>query len=125
HWTYQVIGARYKDITREECPDKFNKEDRTGFLKGIAYFSWERASRLFLVRRARPFDFHILSYSHVHEGWGSLGRMVKDFEYNSADYVKNKGYSCLTRDAVQRTLPLQDDIEYLDYEAAMAMPIYR
>jgi SAM-dependent methyltransferase len=123
YWTYDILRAFYKDITREECPRKFKRDD-TGFLRGIAYFSWEKASRLFLVRRAVPFDFHILSYSHVHDGWGSLGRMVEEFEKNTVKYVEEIGYSCLTRDAVQRTLPFQGDIEQLNYEAAMAVPIY-
>ena len=122
YWTYDTLRAFYKDITGEECPKK--RED-TKFLRGIAYFSWEKASRLFLVRRAVPFDFHILSYSHVHDGWGSLGRMVEEFEKNTVKYVEEIGYSCLTRDAVQRTLPFQGDIEQLNYEAAMAVPIYK
>jgi ubiquinone/menaquinone biosynthesis C-methylase UbiE len=122
NWTSEVLRALYKDITTEECPAK--KED-TKFLKGIAYFSWEKASRLFLVRRAVPFDFHILSYSHVHDGWGTLGRMVEEFENDTNKYVEDIGYSCLTRDAVQRTLPFQGDIDYLNYQAAMAVPIYK
>lgn len=123
-WTIKLLEALYRDVTGEkECPKTFEKI-ATGFLRGIAYFSWEKASRLFLVRRAVPFDFHILSYSHVHEGWGSLGRMVEEFEKDPKDYVENIGYSCLTRDAVQRTLPFQGDIEHLKYEAAMAIPIY-
>jgi SAM-dependent methyltransferase len=124
HWTQKVLQELYFDISGEECPTTFKKEGK-GFLRGIAFFSWEKASRLFLVRRAQPFDFHILSYSHVHDGWGTLGRMIEEFEKDPADYTKNKGYSCLTRDAVQRTLPFQGDIEHLNYEAAMAVPIYR
>jgi SAM-dependent methyltransferase len=124
HFTLKVLEALYKDITGEECP-KTMEESGKGFLKGIAYFSWEKASRLFLVRRAVPFDFHILSYSHVHEGWGSLGRMLEEFEKEPVRYVEKTGYSCLTRDAIQRTLPFQGDIKHLNYEAAMAIPIYR
>jgi SAM-dependent methyltransferase len=128
-WTFKCLAALYEDITGETCPDKLlTAEETVGkghFLRGIAYFSWEKASRLFLVRRARPFDFHVLSYSHVHAGWGSLGRMVEEFEADYEDYIKRKGYTCLTRDAVQRTLPFLGDIDTLRYEAAMAVPIYR
>jgi SAM-dependent methyltransferase len=124
HFTLKILRALYEAITGEVCsetPEKIGK----GFLKGIAYFSWEKASRLFLVRRAFNFDFHILSYSHVHEGWGSLGRMLEEFEKDPVEYVERIGYSCLTRDAIQRTLPFQGDIKHLKYEAAMAIPVYR
>jgi SAM-dependent methyltransferase len=123
-WSYKVLEAIYQDLSREKEVPKTGEVGK-GFLKGIAYFSWEKASRLFLVRRAYPFGFHILSYSHVHEGWGSLGRMLEEFEENTQKYVEKTGYSCLTRDAVQRTLPFQGDIEYLNYEAAMAVPVYK
>jgi len=114
--TGQTLPA--KALTSEETVLRFD------FLRGIGYFSWETPSRLFLVRRTVPFDFHLLSYSHVHEGWGSLGRMVEEFEVDPQRYRSERGYSCLTRDAVQRTLPFLGDIDLLKYEAAMAVPIY-
>lgn len=128
NWTFSCLAALYEDITEQRCPDRNLSADETvsesHFLRGVAYFSWEKASRLFLVRRARPFDFHILSYSYVHAGWGSLGRMVEDFERHPIEYTKEKGYSSLNRDSVQRTLPFQGDIKSLQYEAAMAVPVY-
>lgn len=92
-------------------------------VRAIAFFSWEPDSRQFLVRRAWPHHFHIISYSSVFAGWGSLGRMVEEFENNPKQYIRLKGYSFLDRGDLQRTLPFAGDFESLKYEAALAIPV--
>src|ERR1051325_9726362 len=93
-------------------------------LRAIAYFSWEKERRVFLVRRVYPTHFDFLSYSHVPEGSGALGVMID--EVLAKKYrKKNKIYTPIFDVRDRKTLvPYLREVERLEYNSILVLPIF-
>lgn len=88
-------------------------------VRAIAYCSWEKERRSFLIRRVYPTYFDFLSYSHVPEGWGALGVMMKEASQKNYD-----GFSVVEDVRHSRNvLPYLAEADRLKYTAVVVLPV--
>jgi hypothetical protein len=122
----QVLSI-FEDIVREKHvpnPVSYDQALKTP-LRALAYFSWERERRVFLVRRVYPTFFDFLSYSHVPEGWGAVGKMLNQVLESQANYQKKIVYTVIPD--VRRTrslIPYFSEVERLRYSSVLALPVF-
>lgn len=99
-------------------PQPTDEKIQYSSLRAVAYFSWEKERHTFLIRRVYPISFDFLSYSHVPDGWGALGKMRAEIAKD------NKSYTCIenVRNEVL-ILPYLREATRLDYCSVLVAPV--
>ena len=116
-----ILGARtVTTITRAEAMEKP--------LRAVGYFSWERQTRMFLVRRIFPPFFDYLSTSHVPEGWGASSKMLYELreELKKGRPVSNGSFYTVFNPDDDRRLALPYIVERgrLNYHQILVAPVF-